>query len=95
MDNTDRKEQMRELVAQWQAIGKSQKDFAAENNLNLHTFKYWIYKFRQDDQSPDGFMRLDGIPANEISVRYPNGVEVMIPTSTPSTVLMDLIRFAG
>ena len=49
MDKKDRKEQMRELVDQWQVSGQSQKDFAAEHNLNLHTFKYWIYKFRQDD----------------------------------------------
>jgi hypothetical protein len=94
MDKTDRKEQMRELVFQWQASGQSQKDFATENNLNLHTFKYWIYKFRRDDQPLDDFIRLDDIPAREISLRYPNGVELMVPTSTPATVLMDLIRFA-
>jgi hypothetical protein len=95
MDKTDRKEQMRELVDQWQVSGQSQKDFATENNLNLHTFKYWLYKFRQDDRSPEGFIRLDDIPAQEISLRYPNGVELMVPTSTPVTVLMGLIRFAG
>ena len=94
MNKTDRKEQMRELVGQWQASGQSQKDFASENNLNLHTFKYWIYKFRRDDQPLEGFIRLDDIPVQEISLRYPNGVELMVPTCTPATVLMDLIRFA-
>lgn len=86
---------MRELVDQWQTSGQSQKDFAAEHNLNLHTFKYWIYKFRQDDQLPDGFIRLDSIPAQEISLRYPSGVELSVPTNTPAAVLIDLIRFAG
>ena len=95
MDKTDRKEQMRELVDLWQASGQSQKEFATENNLNLHTFKYWIYKFRQDDQSPEGFIRLDNIPAQEISLRYPSGVELAVPTNTPVAVLIDLIRFAG
>lgn len=95
MDNTERKEQMREFVDQWQASGQSQKKFATENNLNLHTFKYWIYKFRQDDQSPEGFIRLDTIAASEITLRYPNGVELMLPISTPATVLIELIRFAG
>jgi hypothetical protein len=95
MDKTDRKEQMRELVDQWQAGGQSQKDFAAENNLNLHTFKYWIYKFRQDDQFPEAFIRLENIPAQEIILRYPNGVELAVPTNTPAAVLIDLIRFTG
>lgn len=95
MDKTNRKEQMRELVDQWQAGGQSQKDFAAKHNLNLHTFKYWIYKFRQDDHSPEGFIRLDNIPAQEISLRYPNGVELAVPTNTPAAVLIDLIRIAG
>jgi hypothetical protein len=69
MDKIDRKEQMRELVEQWHICGQSQKDFATENNLNLHTFKYWIFKFRHEDQSPEGFIHLDDIPTNEINLR--------------------------
>ena len=86
---------MRELVEQWHASRQSQKDFATENSLNPHNFKYWIYKFRQDDQSPEGFIRLDNIPAQEIRLRYPSGVELAVPTNTPVAVLIDLIRIAG
>ncbi len=95
MEKSDRAEQMREHVNRWEASGQSQKKFAREHNLNLHTFKYWIYKFRGDNQSPEGFIRLGDIPAHEISLRYPNGVELMVPTSTPAAVLIDLIKFAG
>lgn len=92
---TERQEQMRELVDQWQSSGQSQKEFARDHKLNLHTFKYWIYKFHHKEQTPDGFIRLDEIPASEFCLRYPNGVELMVPTSTPAKVLIDLIRFSG
>jgi hypothetical protein len=95
MEKSDRTAQMRELVNRWEASGQSQKEFASENNLNLHTFKYWLYKFRRDDQSPEGFIRLGDIPAPEICLRYPSGVELIIPTNTPAAVLIDLIRIAG
>ena len=58
---------MRELVNRWEASGQSQKDLVSANNLNLHTFKYWLYKFRRDDQPPEGFIHLDDIPAHEIT----------------------------
>jgi hypothetical protein len=95
MEKSVRTAQMRELVNRWEASGQPQKKFAREYNLNLHTFKYWIYKFRRDDQSPEGFIRLGDIPASEINLRYPNGVELLVPTNTPAAVLIDLIRIAG
>lgn len=95
MEKSDRQEQMLGLVKHWEASGQSQKDFAREHNLNLHTFKYWIYKFRHLENTPEGFMRLDGIPASEICLRYPNGVELLVPAQTPASTLRVLVKFAG
>ena len=95
MTDTKRQDLMRELVAQWQSSGQTQKAFALEHQLNLHTFKYWIYKLRQEHQSSRDFIRLDYAAANEICFRYPNGVELLVPFQTPASKLRELIQFGG
>jgi hypothetical protein len=95
MSDTNRQEHMRELVAEWRSSGMSQKAFAKEHKLNLHTFKYWLYKFRQQNDGSGNFIRLDHITAKEICLRYPNGVELLVPAQTPASTLRELIKFAG
>lgn len=86
---------MRELVAEWQVSGQSQKAFAQEHNLNLHTFKYWVYKFRQQNGTSGDFIRLNHFTEKEICLRYPNGVELLVPEQTPASTLRELVKFAG
>jgi len=95
MEKSDRQEQMLGLVKHWEASGQSQKDFAREHNLNLHTFKYWVYKFRRKHDEPAGFIRLDHFATKEICLRYPNGVELLVPAQTPASTLRELVKFAG
>jgi uncharacterized protein (UPF0335 family) len=43
---TDRNnlEQMRSLVKAWRISGTGQKAFCATQQINIHTFKYWVEK---------------------------------------------------
>jgi DNA-binding transcriptional regulator YiaG len=35
------------LVSQWQESGMTQVKFARENNVSVHTLKYWLYKKKE------------------------------------------------
>ena len=93
---TDHPDRMYAIVREWQDSGKPQKEFAAEQGINIHTFKYWIYKCRQQDGDEAGsFIRLDTLPGHQISLRYPNGIEVLVPARTPFAMLRQLINLQG
>lgn len=87
------REKMQSFVSQWKDSGLSQAEFARSNELNLHTFRYWVSKHRkQEDESPV-FITLDGYAATGISLHYPNGVELSLPAQTSLGVLKGLIQF--
>jgi len=81
------------LVRQWKVSGLSQAKFAAQKNLTLVKFRYWIKKLKEPTDNEPGFVQLNGFSPQSISLRYPNGVELLLPTQTPVNVLKDLIRF--
>jgi len=73
------------------------ENFARTHDISLHTFINRLYKFRHDhdNKSPEGFVRPKQMPVGEIILRYPNGVELLVPNSTPASVLIDLIKLAN
>jgi hypothetical protein len=85
---------MLQLVRLWQQSGKSQRTFAAENKLNYYTFRYWIEKFVEKDDKPV-FVQLNSRAnnRNSLCVRYPNGIEIHLPSGTPAKTILQLIRF--
>ena len=85
-------QRMQELVAQWQQSGMSQIGFAQTHDLKIHTFKYWINKFRDQHQSDSMFIQLQSkVVSTEISLRYPNGVELRLPSQTPVQFIKNLV----
>ena len=95
MKKSTQQEKMHRLVAKWQTSGQNQLAFAKEHKISIHTLKYWIYKFRKQNKSPGDFIQLNQIPAPEICLRYPNGVELLIPVQTPINFLRGLIKIEG
>jgi len=92
MKNQTHCEKMLALVGEWKESGKTQLSFAQEHEINLHTFKYWIYKLRQEGTEPGGFIRIDQITAPELCLRYPNGVELLVPFGTPYSTIREFIN---
>ncbi len=86
---------MFDMVTARQSNGQTQSIFAQDKNVNLHTFKYWLYKFRQEYEQPKDFIQLDQVPSQNICLRYPNGVELLVPAQTPATTLRELIKFTS
>jgi len=92
MKKSAHREKMFGLVKKWQSSGLTQIEFANQHDISLHTLKYWIYKLRKQNKNTDGFIRLEQITTPEICLRYPNGVELLIPAQTPINFLKELLK---
>ena len=92
MTTQERREKMLQLVTDWQQSGKSQKAYAEAHNIKLVTFRYWIQKHRQQDQSSDSFLQLGSqLAFTGIIIRYPNGTELQLPTNSPVSTVKELL----
>ena len=89
----EKRTMMISLVDMWKASGMSQSDFAQSHQIPLAKFRYWISVQRKVSQEgPPAFIELNGFPEQDISIRYPNGVELVLSAQTPVVVLRSLIN---
>jgi hypothetical protein len=88
----DKRSQMTAMVEQWRQSGLSQAGFAHVQNINLAKLRYWIHKQRLGESHGSGFIQLSGLPSSGISIRYPNGVELILPAQVPAGYLKMLIN---
>ena len=93
MTSSEKTEMMYTLVRQWEDSGLSQAKFAAQHNLTLVKFRYWIKKLREPVEEVSAFVQLNGFSTQSLSLRYPNGVELVLPSQTPVNVLNALIHY--
>jgi hypothetical protein len=80
------------LVKEWHQSGLSQAEFAKAQNIKLAKLRYWIHKQRHGETDRSGFIQLNGLPSAGISIRYPNGVELILPTRLPAGYIKMLIN---
>jgi len=93
MTQDDKRTMMFTLVEQWQQSGLSQTEFARVQNIRCRKLQYWIRKHGQNEIKETGFIQLNGLSASGISIRYPNGVEMLLPSHTPAGYLKILVNF--
>jgi len=83
------------MVSDWQSSGLPQVEYARIKNIKIHTLRYWLYKRNkktQPSQHSEAFVELKNIfKGNDILLRYPNGVELHVPTGTSLQALKSLI----
>jgi len=92
MSLREKRAQMSALVLDWQASGMSQREYAGIHNIQHRTLGYWISKQRGREESRSSFIQIvDGV-ASGIHIRYPHGVEITLPGSTPVGYLRALIH---
>ena len=92
MTQQEKKSKMTAIVQNWQDSGLSQIDFANAHSIKLATLRYWILKQREKSNDQSAFIEIGGIVPQVIHIRYPHGVEVVLPTGTPTTMLRSLIH---
>jgi hypothetical protein len=88
----EKRTHMLSLVESWMASGLSQSEYARKHQVNLIKFRYWVNKHRSDTSDAAAFIELSGFPRQDICIRYPNGVEMVLSAQTPTVVLRSLIN---
>ena len=92
MTSSEKVETIHTLVLQWKDSGLSQAKFAAQHNLTLVKFRYWIKKLKEPSDIEPAFVQIKGFSAQSINLRYPNGIELVLPIQTPVHILNALIH---
>ncbi|RLD22577.1 MAG: hypothetical protein DRI54_08315 [Bacteroidetes bacterium] len=92
MSREEKSNMMLSLVEQWQQSGQSQSGFARENNINVFTLRYWIDKSRQENDGGSSFIQINASGGTPVCLRYPNGVELLLPVNTPVVFIKGLIQ---
>jgi len=92
MNKNKKRSKMFSIVEQWQQSGMSQKAFSHANGINIYTLRYWISQSRQRQNESLGFVQLNEPAVADICLRYPNGVELLLPVHTPISVIKGLIN---
>jgi hypothetical protein len=88
----EKKNKMAAIVSDWQTSGLSQVEYAGLHGFKLNTFRYWISKHKQSGDKQPGFIQIGGSFTQSIHIRYPHGVELILPVQTPAGLLRSLIN---
>jgi hypothetical protein len=88
----DKRSMMLTMVEQWRQSGLSQAEFARVQNIKTVKLRYWIHKHRHNEFNGSGFIQLNGMASSGISIRYPNGVELVLPLEVPAGYIKMLIN---
>jgi len=95
-----KKERMFELVDQWHKSGQTKTDFCQQKKINIHTFTYWVQKYKTQGQqkhkanNTKKFIPLQVAPGRPTAVElvYPNGVRLCVPEEVDLLFLKSLIK---
>ena len=82
MTRKEKRAMMESVVQDWQASGITQVEYARVHELNDSRLRYWIRKSAGIEQQQSAFIQMG--PPQGIQIRYPHGVDVILPAQTPS-----------
>ena len=93
----DKKAKMAAIVADWQASGISQMEYAQLHNFKIGTLRYWVARHRRMSEKAGAFIQMTAKSSQpgtsqQIHIRFPHGIELMLPSHTPVQVIRALIQ---
>lgn len=73
-----KKEDMFELISQQRCSGESQHQFCQSRGIKPYTFRYWLRRWRSQQESQQGFVTLlaDDKIDSGLEIIFPNGVRI-------------------
>jgi len=87
MGKQRKQSQMFPLVKQYLARDQSKGNFCAEHNIKVHTFQYWLGKYKEDrlnNKQLDRFVPIQiqedkAVTNGSLRVTFSNGTKVELP----------------
>lgn len=88
-----KQKEMLNLIASWKNSDLKQKDFTSQHNISMAKFKYWLKKYRDynPNKCDEEFIQIKPETSAGYVIKYPNGVEVVVPVNAPAENLKSLI----
>lgn len=97
------KDEVFNIVEDYKQSGLSQKAYANQSGINIHTFKSWVLKYNnhhnpktEEPEEKKNFIplevRKDVVSDSVIKIAYPNGVQLSLPVHTSPDDLRVLIN---
>lgn len=98
-------EEMYLAIELWKESGLSQQRYCHQNSIALNTFRYWVKKYLKEKKTVkstrvDSFLpiQVKHVPEDtyaqhtkELTITYPNGIEVKCPVDISSVQLKTLL----
>ncbi len=88
----ERKSKRIAIIEDWRESGLSQVEYARTHDVKLSTFRYWISRQLQAADDQPAFIEVGGFDNRVIHIRYPHGVELVLPAQVPAGLLKSLIH---
>lgn len=81
------------LIESWENSNLKQKDFTSQHNISMAKFKYWLKKYRDYNRNnaAEDFVQIEPETSTDYLIKYPNGVEILVPSNVGSHNLKTLI----
>lgn len=79
------------FIESWENSNLKQKDFTSQHNISMAKFKYWLKKYRNQNKADEDFIQIKPETSADYLIKYPNGVEVLVPSNVGSHNLKTLI----
>ena len=93
------RQEMFSLIRKWKSNGSNAQEFCDQHDLSIHTFYYWLRKFKREESARSGFIPVEiqesgGHPMRkgEIRIEYPNGVLLTVDSSVKISRIKALIN---
>lgn len=92
------RQQMFEMIEQWQQSGLTQKVFCQQHPIRYHVFHYWYKRYREQhwgvDNNNSSFVKLQitkPATAGAVEIYFPCGVRLLFHEPVSSNYLKALI----
>jgi transposase-like protein len=95
------REQMFGAIDQCQRDGITPKEYCRQHQIPYPSFQYWLRKYRKEQinhnpKPENGFLpvRIEDAAlfnSDQLTIHYPNGIQVRCPLNTPIHLLQSLI----
>ncbi len=85
------KEEMFPIISEWESSTENREAFCKSRGISLATFSYWRTQYRSAQRSIEGFTEIKPVTSSSISIIYPNGVQVNLPSSEASMTTIKVL----
>lgn len=103
MDLEERKQEMYSLIEQWQATGLSQTAWCKQVGMSRSTLRKWLGRYESEYGTPieqsissadSSFVSIELPPSTsgQLTINYPNGVQLSCPVGIGHDQLRDLVH---